>query len=185
MRRTTLSDDQRAALQEARHDPSLHPHERDCVEMIVLSASGWSSPRIAAHLGCSAKRVRAVLDRYPTEGVAAIRRRRPGPPPDTARRTQVTTALQTLLAQARTWTARQLAEALGEQAIRLSPRQTRRYLQGIRAHWQRTQRSLRHKQDAQRVATATHTLGALKRGRRQAGSRSPSSTSVASAPASR
>jgi transposase len=185
MRRTTLSETQRAELQAARHDPTLTPRERDRVEMLLLSAVGWSPPRIAGHFGCSVKPVHAVLDAYPLRGLSAVRRQRPGPKPQTARWEAVTSALTTLLADDRTWTTAQLAAALGAQQISLSARQTRRYLHGMDQHWRRTQRTLQHKQDAAKVATATHTLTALKRGRWPANSRSVSSTRVALAPASR
>lgn len=185
MRRTRLTDDQRTELQQARHDATLTPRERDRVEMLLLSAAGWSPPRIAAHFGCSVKPVHAVLDGYPTRGLAVVRRQRPGPKRDAARRQQVETALATLLAEDRTWTAAQLAAALGEQRIALSTRQTRRYLQGLDYHWRRTTRTLRHKQDPAKVATAQRTLTALKGGRRRASSRSVGSMSLASVPASR
>lgn len=185
MRRTTLTACQQAELQQARHDPTLTPRDRDRVEMLLLSAAGWSPPRIAAYFGCSVKPVHAVLDGYPTKGLAAVRRQRPGPTPDTARRRQVQTALTTLLAEDRTWTAAQLAAALGEQQIALSTRQTRRYLQGLDFGWRRTTRTLRHKQDAAQVATARQTLAALKKGRPPASTRSAGSMNVASVPASR
>jgi transposase len=185
MRRTTLSDAQRAALQHARHDPSLRPYQRDRVEMILLSASGWSPPKIAAYLGWTAKPVRAVLDRYRAAGLAALQRQRPGPPPDTARHEQVTGQLRDLLAEPRTWSAGQLASALRERDIQLSKRQTRRYLHRLDARWRRTQRSLRHKQNPKRVATAKQTLAALKKGRQRASSASPTSMNAALAPASR
>jgi transposase len=185
MRRTTLSDDQRVDLQQARHDPTLTPRERDHVEMLLLSAAGWSPPRIAAHFGCSVKPVHAVLDGYPTKGLAAVRRQRPGPKPNTTRRQQVQTALTTLLAEDRTWTAAQLAAGLDEHQIQLSTRQTRRYLQGLDYHWRRTTRTLRHKQEPAEVATARHTLGALKRGRRLGSLRSAGSMNRASVPANR
>ena len=185
MRRTRLTDAQRAELQQARHDATLLPRERDRVEMLLLSAAGWSPPRIAAHFGCSVKPVHAVLDSYPTTGLAAVRRQRPGPKRDVTRRHQVDTALTALLAEDRTWTAAQLAAALGEQQIPLSTRQTRRYLQGLDYHWRRTTRTLRHKQDPARVATAQQTLAALKGGRRRGSSRSAGSMSPASVPASR
>jgi transposase len=126
-----------------------------------------------------------VLDGYPTKGLGAVRRQRPGPKPNTTRRQQVQTVLTALLAEDRTWTAAQLAAALGEQRIQLSTRQTRRYLQGLDYHWRRTTRTLRHKQDAGKVATARHTLGALKGGRRPGSTRWAGSTSAASVPASR
>ena len=185
MRRTTLSETQRTELQAARHDATLRPRERDRVEMLLLSAQGWSPPQIARHFRCSVKPVHAVLDGYPVRGLAALRRQRPGPKPDAARQEAVTGALTTLLAEDRTWTAAQLAAALGEQAIALSARQTRRYLQRMDHGWRRTQRSLRPKQDPAKVTTAQHTLGALKKGPLRANSRSLSSTRAASAPVSR
>ncbi len=153
--------------------------------MILLSASGWSPPRIATHFGCSAKPVRQVLDRFPVEGVACLRRQHPGTKPDAARREQVTTALTALLAETRTWTAGQLALALGAQDIPLSTRQAQRYLQRMAAHWRRTVRTLHHKQDPVRLATAGKTLLALKGGRQPSGSHSASSMNVGSAPVSR
>jgi len=185
MRRTWLTDEQRAELQQARHDATLRPRERDRVEMLLLSAAGWSPPRSAAHFGCSVKPVHAVLDTYPTKGLAAVRQQCPGPKRAAARRHQVDTALTTLLAEDRTWTAAQLAAALGEHQIPLSTRQTRRYLQGLDYHWRRTTRTLRHKQDPAQVATARHTLTALKGGPPRASSRSAGSLSPASVPASR
>jgi len=160
MRRTTLTEEARAALQVARHDRPWSLRERDRVEMVLLSAAGWSPPRIAVHCGCSVKPVRTALDQYAAHGLDGLRRKRPGPAVNTARRAQVTTALTALLAEERTWTAAQLSAALAEQAIRLSTRQTRKYLTGIAA-WRRTLRSLKHKQDPARAATATRQLALL------------------------
>jgi hypothetical protein len=96
----------------------------------------------------------------------------------------VTAALERRLEEPRTWTAAQLAAALQEDGISLSTRQTRKYLGGI-ARWRRTVRSLQHKQDPTKVATASHTLGYLKKGPKRAASRGSFSTSAASPPASR
>ena len=153
--------------------------------MVLLSSAGWLAPRIASHLGYCAATVRTTLKRFKAEGVASIRKGKPGPPPDTERRTAVTTALDRLLGEDRTWTAAQLATALGEQGIALSTRQTRKYLVRMGARWRRTVTTLRHKQNAERVAQATITLASLKKKPRQAGSGSPISMSVASVQASR
>ena len=152
--------------------------------MLLLSDAGWPAHRIAAHLGYCTLTVRKLLHAFLVGGDAALRIRPPGPAKDTARRAQVTTALGTLLDEDRTWTAAQLAAALAEQGITLSTRQTRKYLGGIAA-WRRTKRTLSHKQDPARVATATLTLDALKRGRQQAALRSPSAMNAASPPVSR
>jgi putative transposase len=163
MLRVHLSPSDHDAVQTLRRDRTLTPHERDWVEMILLSAAGWSPPRIAAHLRCHPETVRRLLKRFQQDGLAALRQRRTGPPPDLARRQQVTAALDGLLQQDRTWTARQLAAALTEQGITLSTRQTRRYLASMRARWRRTARTLKHKQDPVRAAQAAHTLAAFKK----------------------
>ena len=167
MLRLTLTSDDHAAVQGLRRDPTLSPAERDRVEMVLLSATGWSPPRIATHLGCHPKTVRLVLKRFQTDGIASLRRRRPGPPPDLGRRVQVLTALDDLLGQARTWTAAQLAAALAERDIQLSTRQTRKYLKLLGSRWRRTVRSLRHKQDPVKVARAGRHLATLKKSRRR------------------
>jgi len=185
MLRITLTPDQRAAAQAARRDPTLNPLERDRVEMVLLSAGGWRPPAIAQHLGYHAATVRAALKAYTAHGLAGLRHQRPGPPPDTARREQVTTALDRLLDQPRTWTAAQLAQALHAAGIRLSTRQTRRYLQGMGAKWRRTVRSLRHKQDPAQVERAKGVLAMLGKGRPRGCFSASSSMSAASAPVSR
>jgi len=163
-----LSSDQRAALQAARHDPTLRPAERDRVEMLLLSADGWSPPRLARHFACHPQTVRRLLHRVGTDPTAVLRRQRPGPPPDLTRRTQVETALTDLLAQERTWTAAQLSEALTERKISLSARQVRRYLAGLRSGYRRTVRSLHHRQDPARVQAAKEDLAELKKSPRRA-----------------
>ena len=155
----------RATVQALRHDKTLSPAERDRVEMLLLSDAGWSPPRIAAHLGTCAKTVRLVVTRFAETNVAGIRRKRPGPAPDRAKRERISGALTTLLAQERTWTAAQLAAALGEQGLALSTRQTRKYLRPL-AGWRRTVHALKHRQDPARAAGARRQLAGLEqRGR--------------------
>lgn len=180
-----LTAEQRAGIQALRRDPTLRPAERDRVEMVVLSAEGWSPPRIARHLDCHPATVRQALKRFATAGTAALRWRQPGPPKDMARRQQVCAALDRLLSADRTWTAAQLAEALRADGIALSTRQTRKYLKLLGARWRRTVPTLQHRQDPSRVAQARRVLAQLKKRRAPAGSAWRSSTSAASAPASR
>lgn len=185
MIRLSLTDAEHEAVQGLRRDPALSPAERDRVEMVLLSATGWSPPRIATHLRCHAKTVRLVLVRFREQGPPSLRRRRPGPPPDTARRAQVEAALDQLLDEDRTWTAAQLTTALAEQhAIVLSTRQTRKYLGRIAA-WRRTVRTLKHKQDPGQAERATAVLTSLKKRPAPAASGSSTSTSAASLPANR
>ena len=168
-----------------RRGASLSPAERDRVEMILLSAEGWSPPKIASHLGYCAATVRTVLMNFGRRGIAALRRARPGPPKDWERRERVTAALDWLLGQERTWTAAQLAEALATEGIQLSARQTRKYLKGMDARWRRTVPTLAHKQDPARVERAERTLASLKKSRPRVAFGWATSMSAASAPASR
>jgi transposase len=167
MRRTILTADQRAALQQARHDPSRPPYARDRIELL-LSAADRSPPRIAAPLGCHAKTVRHLLDRFPQEGLDCLVRQPPGPPPDAARRCTVAQALERLWAEDRTWTAAQRGAALQVQQITLGPRHLRRYLRAMGAGYRRTVRSLHHQQDPEKVATARQGIAAFKTGRLRA-----------------
>jgi transposase len=153
--------------------------------MVCLADAGWGAPAIAAHLGYNPVTVRRLLKRFPETGVAGLRRKPPGPPPDTARRAQVEAALGTLLDRDRTWTAAQVAAALSEEfGIRLSPRQTRKYLGRIAA-WRRTVQTLRHKQDPGKVERAKTVLASLKKKRAPAAFASSISTSAGSPPANR
>ncbi|HZQ37525.1 MAG TPA: helix-turn-helix domain-containing protein [Dehalococcoidia bacterium] len=165
MLRLSLTEDERDALQRLRRDATLTPLERDHVEILLLAAAGWSAPRIANHVGRCAAMVRTRLKAFAETGVPSVRCQRPGPPPHTARREQVAAAIDRLLGEERTWTAAQVAMALAEDGITLSPRQTRKYLQR-NATWRRTVRTLRHKQDPARVARAEQQLAVLqKKGR--------------------
>ena len=184
MLRVTLSCEQAEAVRGLRRDASLSPAERDRVEMVLLSAEGWSAPKVASHLGYCAATVRTVLASFPTTGLDGLRRRKPGPPQDLARRERVTAALDRLLEQDRTWTAGQLAGALASEGIHLSPRQTRKYLKWMDARWRRTVTTLAHKQDPARVDRAERTLATLKKSRPTVASVWATSTSAASAPAS-
>ena len=86
------------------------------------------------------------------------------------RRERVEAALRELLEQERTWTAPQLADALGERGLALSTRQVRRYLTGpgLRARWRRTKRTLDHRADPARVAAAAAELETRKNALRPA-----------------
>ena len=156
---------QHTGLRRLRQDAALTPAERDRVEVILRSHQGESLRGLAADLEYSYETVRLWLQAWRAQGVDFVRHRPTGPPPDHARRQQVTTALRSLLqAPDRTWTSAQLAQALAaEHQIQLSARQCRKYLQAMGATWRRTQASLQHQQDPQRVAQAQAELQALKK----------------------
>src|SRR5947209_5616472 len=61
------------------HAPGLQPRTRDRLEMVRLSAAGWSPPQIAAHLQISEQRVRHYLKAFLAGGFDALPdRRHPG-----------------------------------------------------------------------------------------------------------
>jgi transposase len=133
MIRIQLDDATRSELNALRRT-DLPALARDRIEMAFLSDAGWSPPRIAAHLGYHPQTVRDRLRDFRERGAASLYPGRPGPAPDEGRRREVTERLHGLLMQERTWTSRQLSEALGADGLALDPRQVRRYLgaQGYR-----------------------------------------------------
>jgi transposase len=163
MLRADVSLEDWERLRERGRSSLATPWERDRVEMILLSASGWSPPRIAAYLGVHAATVRRVLKAWNREGLDALERKLPGPVPDVERHARVVGLLEKLLAEPRTWTSAQLAEALAGLGIRMSARQTERYLAETGASWHRTKSSLAHMQQPQEVERARRKLTTLKK----------------------
>jgi transposase len=155
MYRVALTDAQRAELHRRAHLPKIKPRTRDRLEMIRLSAAGWSPPQIAAHLQISDKRVRHYLKAFLASGFDALPdRHHPGmaspltPAIEAALR-------QELLKDERTWTAAQLADWVEEQfGVRLTPDALTRRLKRARIAWKRTSRSVKHKQQPEAVAAA-------------------------------
>src|SRR3954466_13989828 len=126
MLRTSLTDSQRLELQTLRRT-DLPAVARDRLEMVLMSAAGWSPPKIAGHLGRHPHTVRAALKGFATARTRAFYTDAPGPDPDHARPGAVPAHPADLLGQDRTWPARQLADALGPD-VRSAPRQTLLYL---------------------------------------------------------
>lgn len=157
-----LNDTTRSELQALRRQ-ALPATTRDRLEMVFLSDSGWPVSRIAAHLRYCPATVRAVLHDFQRRGREALSPRRRGPAPNLTRRQHIHDRLSDLLKQSRTWTSRQLSEALVPEGLVLSPRQLRRYLRQLRAGYRRTASTLRHKQDPVKVQRAKQVLGNLQR----------------------
>ena len=161
MLRTSLTDSQRSELQTLRRT-DLPAVARDRLEMVLMSAAGWSPPKIAEHLGRHPHTVRAAIKGFTARGTEAFYPDAPGPDPDHDRRATVTGTLSELLARDRIWTARQLAEALGPD-IGIGHRQTRRYLALLKAGYRRTAQTVGHKQDPKKVERAEVVLSNLKK----------------------
>jgi transposase len=134
---------------------------RDRLEMVLLADAGWAPARLAEHLGYGYRTALSVLNDFSDRGRDALYPRRRGPAPDTARREQVVGLLHDLLGQDRVWTSAQLAEALRDRGVALSPRQVRRYLREMRSRYPRTANTVKHKQDPTRAARAGAVLDRL------------------------
>ena len=161
MIRIQLNDAPRGELRALRRT-ALPPAARDRLEMVALSAAGWSPPRIAAHLGWHPHTARALLKDFRRRGPEALRPGKPGPAPDLPHGQRVTEALGRLLQQERTWDSGQLSEALQADGIAIGPRQVRRHLKRMKAGYRRTVSSLAHKQDPAKAARAKAVLDNLK-----------------------
>ena len=160
MYRVKFTEEQLEALRELRKEP-LKPAERDRVEMLLLHATGMTTPQLAEHFGRHPERVRLFLHTFEQQGLDAIYVHRPGPPPDEKRRREVERELRAAMRQTRTWSSPQLADVLERRGLPLSERQIRRYLRGMGARYGRTKSTLRHLQDPEEKAEAEAELRAL------------------------
>jgi putative transposase len=161
MIRITLDDATRDELRALRRS-DLPAKVRDRIEMVSLSDAGWSAPRIADQLGYHPQTVRDLLRAFLARGTAALRPFRSGPASDTEHRDRITAALRELLGETRSWTSRQLSQALADRGIALGPRQVRRYLRRMGSRYRRTASTLKHKQDPAKAARAGRVLANLK-----------------------
>lgn len=161
MLRIHLTDTQRSELRALRRS-DLPAVARDRPEMVFLSDAGWSPPEIASHPGRHPHTVRAALKGFDGRGPQSFYPDAPGPDPDHARRATVAGELAALLGRDRTWTARQLADALGPD-IGIGHRQTLRYLALLKAGYRRTAQTVGHEQDPKKVERAEVVLADLKK----------------------
>ena len=153
MYRITLTDEQRRELRARTRQAGLAPSTRDRLEMVRLSDTGWSVPRIARHLGQHEQTVRAWIKAFLRGGFDAL----PNKPRGGKQSALTAPVLEAVRAEVatgeRTWTAAQLADWIAERhGVRLSADRLRRHLHRARISWQRTSRTLRHKQDPAEVA---------------------------------
>ena len=153
MYRITLTDEQHRELRERTRAAGLAPSTRDRLEMVRLSDAGWSVPRIARHLGQHEQTVRTWIKAFLVGEFEAL----PNKPRGGKESALTAPILERVRAEVargtRTWTAAQLAEWIAEhQGVRLSADRLRIHLRRAQISWQRTSRTLRHKQDPIEVA---------------------------------
>ncbi len=153
MYRIALTDDQRHDLRQRTRQVGLAPSTRDRLEMVRLSDAGWSVPRIARHLGQHEQTVRLWIKAFLQGGFAALPNK-PRGGKQSALTPAILAAIRAELAKGeRTWTAAHLADWVAEHhGVRLSTDRLRVHLRRAKLSWQRTSRSLKHKQDPIEVA---------------------------------
>ncbi|HEY3284848.1 MAG TPA: helix-turn-helix domain-containing protein [Armatimonadota bacterium] len=165
MYRIHLTESQRQELRQQCRDPRTKPRTRDRLEMVRLSDAGWSPPRIGAHLGVDARRVRHYLKAYQEGGFAALPDKLRTDYPVRWTPEQVEALRQEVQKAERTWTARPLAEWVAQQqGVRLSLAHFRERLKQAQLSYKRTSDSLRHKQDPEAEAAKAAELDSLKGG---------------------
>lgn len=153
MYRIALTDDQRHDLRQRTRQVGLAPSTRDRLEMVRLSDAGWSVPRIARHLGQHEQTVRLWIKAFLQGGFAALPNK-PRGGKQSALTPAILAAIRAELAKGeRAWTAAHLADWVAEHhGVRLSTDRLRVHLRRAKLSWQRTSRSLKHKQDPIEVA---------------------------------
>ena len=168
MYRITLTAEQRHDLQSRTRQPGIAPSTRDRLEMVRLSDAGWSVPQIARHLGMHEQTVRLWIKAFIAGDFAALVNKPRGGDTSDVTPAMLEAARAEIAKGTRTWSARQVADWIAEHhGVRISPGRMRVHLKRAKLSYQRTSRSLHHKQKPEEVADRKAQLEALeKRGPR-------------------
>ncbi|MDQ5853836.1 MAG: helix-turn-helix domain-containing protein [Chloroflexota bacterium] len=167
MYRITLTKDQRQELQRRTRQPGIAPATRDRLEMVRLSDASWSIPKIARHLGIHEQTVRAWIKAFIATGFDALTNKPRGGDTSDLTPAMLETVRTEVGKGTRTWTAAQICDWVAEQhGVRISPGRMRVHLKRAKLSYQRTARSLKHKQTPEDVAERKAVLEELeKKGR--------------------
>ena len=169
MYRVILTDEQRSEINHRARQRGIRPEERDRLEMLRLSDSGLSVPKIGRLLGLHEQTVRLWIKAFLSGGFDALKSHPRGgalagkvsaltPPMIAALRQEIEDGT-------RTWTARQMADWLDQTyGVRLSPERVAIHMKRAGLVYKRTNRTLKHKQKAEEVSAKRTTLSLLKGG---------------------
>jgi transposase len=164
MYRIALTDEQRHELRARTRHVGLAPSTRDRLEMVRLADAGWSVPTIARHLGQHEQTVRAWIKAFRAGGFDALPNRPRGGKQSALTPAMLDAVRAEVARGTRTWTAAQLAAWVAEHhGVRLSTDRLRVHLRRAKISWQRTSRSLKHKQDPAEVAAKRAQLAELEK----------------------
>ena len=164
MYRVTLTEDQRHELRQRTSQAGIAPSLRDRLEMVRLSDAGWSVPTIARHLGQHEQTVRAWIKAFLKGGFDALPNKpRGGDTPDVTP-AMLEAARAEVAKGTRIWSASQVADWIDEHhGVRISPGRMRVHLKRVKLSYQRTSRSLHHKQKPEEVAERKDQLEQLEK----------------------
>ncbi|MDP9310551.1 MAG: helix-turn-helix domain-containing protein [Chloroflexota bacterium] len=164
MYRVTLTDDQRHELQRRTRQLGVAPSTRDRLEMVRLSDAGWSVPKIAVHLGAHEQTVRAWIKAFIAGGFEALINKPRGGDQSDLTTAMLEAARAEIAKGTRTWSAAEIADWVAEHhGVRISPGRMRVHLKRAKLSYQRTSRSLKHKQRPEQVAERKAQLEALEK----------------------
>ncbi|MGA9525553.1 MAG: helix-turn-helix domain-containing protein [Myxococcaceae bacterium] len=151
-----------------RTDPD--PRVRHRADVLLMLAHGRTVEEAAQEMGCCTKRIRVWRRRFLGEGRSGLADRpRTGRPPllDGAAVPVLETALVTSpLAYGypvTTWTVADLTDLLAQRGWVVSRATVSRCLQRLGYRYRRPRHDLRHRQDAEAVASAKHVLAELQK----------------------
>ncbi len=164
MYRITLTDEQRQELRQRTRQRGLAPSTRDRLEMVRLSDAGWSVPTIARHLGLHEQTVRAWIKAFLMGGFAALPNKPRGGDTSDVTPSMLEAARAEIAKGTRIWSASEVAEWIAQHhGVRISPGRMRVHLKRVKLSYQRTSRSLRHKQKPEEVAARKEQLDELEK----------------------
>ncbi len=166
MYRVTLTTEQRQELQRRTRHAGLAPSTRDRLEMVRLSDAGWSVPKIARHLGSHEQTVRVWIKAIISSGFDALTNKPRGGDTSALTPAMLEAVRAEVAKGGRTWSAGQIADWVADQyGMRISPGRMRVHLKRAKLSYQRTARSLKHKQQPAEVAARKAELAALEKKR--------------------
>ncbi len=164
MYRVTLTDAQRHELQRRTRQAGLAPSTRDRLEMVRLADAAWRVPAIARHLGLHEQTVRAWIKAFIADGFDALINKPRGGDHSAVTPAMIEAVRAEVAKGTRTWSARELADWVAEQyGVRIGPGRMRVHLKRAKLSYQRTSRSLKHKQKPAEVAERKATLEEIKK----------------------
>jgi transposase len=165
MYRISLTEEQRHALKQRTRQREVAGSTRDRLEMVRLSDAGWSIPRIALHLSWHEQTVRTWIKAFLADGWDALENKPRGGKSSALTAAMVSAARAEIAKGQRVWSSGQIADWLAQHyQVCLSERRVREHLRRGGLSWQRTSRSLQHKQKPAQVEATAVTLEMLQKG---------------------